>query len=310
MALIDRITRTNFVPTKIPTRVSAEKVNEIIDFLNTYAPNGTLAVNTIAEQTAGNGIVIDSVTLKDGKVLTTTAPVSYLLPVMGVGVYGTPVSDVVAVDNIAFTVNMRAGLDKTDPLASSMAAYIGTGNTVTTATPNACLQGILVTNTIANSCYSAYGVQANMTSSAIGEINANGMMVSLAGSITLAHGNASGCISPGYFILQANTGPYALGATAYGIWVDILGLTGVTAGITVVSDAASVVNAGLYLSGGATTSIKHAIKFAHNDKSEGAYVATITFDPTADGMVKIDVAGTDYYIPFWNAAGLDNEWAD
>ncbi|MDD4157680.1 MAG: hypothetical protein PHY08_14035, partial [Candidatus Cloacimonetes bacterium] len=71
MALIDRITRTNFVPTKLPTRVPAEKVNEIIDFLNTYAPNGTLAIDTIAEQTAGNGIVIDSVTLKDGAITTT-----------------------------------------------------------------------------------------------------------------------------------------------------------------------------------------------------------------------------------------------
>lgn len=34
MALIEKITKVNFVPTKLPTKVPAEKVNEIIDKIN------------------------------------------------------------------------------------------------------------------------------------------------------------------------------------------------------------------------------------------------------------------------------------
>ena len=56
--------------------------------------------------------------------------------------------------------------------------------------------------------------------------------------------------------------------------------------------------------------INHAFRFASASNLDGSFVGTITFDATADGMIKIDVAGTDYYIPFWNAASVDNEWAD
>jgi hypothetical protein len=294
-----------FTPVTNTYGVWIDIVSSVITAGLTIAGTGTCtdAISISVEST-------NAIKITKGNILTTHAPHGYLTPSIGIGVYGTPISDAVAADNIAFTVNIRSTINKSTNLESSMAAYIGTGNTATTATPKACLQGILVTNTIANSCFSAYGVQANMSATNIGEVDANGMMVSLAGSITLAHGNASGCIAPGYFILQADTGPYAMGATSYGVWIDVLGLTGVTAGLTVAVNAAASVGAGLYFSGGATTSFKHAFKFAHNDKSEGAFVAEITFDAKADGMIKIDVAGTNYYIPFWNDAGIDNEWVD
>jgi len=284
--------------------VKAQTYNDLKDDFDALRPSDTtLKVDTISEVTAANGVVIDSVTLKDGKILTTTAPVSYLLPVMGVGVYGTPVSDTVAIDNIAFTVNMRAGLDKTDPLASSMAAYVGTGNTATTATPNACLQGILVTNTIANSCYSAYGIQANLSSTSIGEVNASGMMVAVAGSITLAHANATGCIAAGYFIIQdaATTGPHTPAATTYGVWIDVIG-TVINSGL-IIAGTGSVTSAIQVAISGTTT---YFLKCAGASGKNGATIgSTMHHSPETvaeDGFLTILVNNTAYDIPFYEHA--------
>ncbi len=100
-----------------------------------------------------------------------------------------------------------------------------------------------------------------------------------------------------------------LGYCNYG--VDVLcQTTNNVAGIRVNPDDSAKLDVGILFEGSSGGNITHAFKFAANDKTEGAYVAEITFDATSDGMIKIDVAGTDYYIPFWNAAGLNNEWAD
>lgn len=71
------------------------------------------------------------------------------------------------------------------------------------------------------------------------------------------------------------------------------------------------VGAAIYVEG-AGGGVTHALKFAAGDKSDGAFVATITAGTpgTAQGMIKIDVGGTDHYILFYDAVAVDNEWAD
>lgn len=63
---------------------------------------------------------------------------------------------------------------------------------------------------------------------------------------------------------------------------------------------------------GGVTRIDHVFNFLNADESDGVLVAaiTITDGGNADGMIKIECAGTDYYIPFYAADGVDNEWAD
>jgi hypothetical protein len=58
--------------------------------------------------------------------------------------------------------------------------------------------------------------------------------------------------------------------------------------------------------------LTHALKFAAGDKTCGLYLASITkaSTTTAQGLIKIDVAGTNYYICVYGDAGIDNEWAD
>ena len=63
---------------------------------------------------------------------------------------------------------------------------------------------------------------------------------------------------------------------------------------------------------GGQSYIWHAFRFLDADMSDGAYVATttITNADDADGVIKIDCAGTHYYIPFYDASVIDTEWAD
>jgi hypothetical protein len=166
--------------------------------------------------------------------------------------------------------------------------------------------------------YSVYGVKSQLRiyadtalATSVSNWAAAGMLgvLEVSGATTTF---ASGCIAAAVY------GNVALSATsviASGAIVAAVVACGASAAITNTGKAyygvhieANTVafDAGIHF--GAT--LTHALQFATSDKTAGAYVAEITFDAKADGMIKIDVAGTDYYIPFWNAAGLDNEWAD
>ncbi len=103
-----------------------------------------------------------------------------------------------------------------------------------------------------------------------------------------------------------------LGHCDYGIDVLCQTSNGTSAMRVLTQDAAVLPNA-IHLNASSTggqSYINHVMRFESTAKLDGAIVTTITFDGTADGMFKIDVAGTDYYVPFWEAAGIDNEWAD
>lgn len=53
MALIDKLTKANFVPTKLPTKVPAEKVNEIIDELNALQTAGVSTTKVLNSEAGG-----------------------------------------------------------------------------------------------------------------------------------------------------------------------------------------------------------------------------------------------------------------
>lgn len=93
--------------------------------------------------------------------------------------------------------------------------------------------------------------------------------------------------------------------TNYGLLMDG-GFSGIARehGIYLNSVAGSSWTNGITLDG----TVTNVLDFADADGTNGAKEATITFDATADAMIKIDIAGTAYYIPAWNAAGIDNEW--
>jgi hypothetical protein len=90
MAVIDLINKTNFLPTKIPIKVPAEKVNEVISRLNTISSgNGVLEADTINEYTSGAGVTIDGVLIKDGTVTTTAPTIKSVAPAVTAHAGGT-----------------------------------------------------------------------------------------------------------------------------------------------------------------------------------------------------------------------------
>ena len=69
MSSIQKLTANNWLPTKLPVRVSAEKVNEIIDYLNTWDATRVLPVTTPLVTTALASVSIEE--YGDGKRWTT-----------------------------------------------------------------------------------------------------------------------------------------------------------------------------------------------------------------------------------------------
>lgn len=76
-----KVTSNNFLPGKGDGRfvVYSKQFNELVDvILQIEGSDGVLSADTISEVTSGNGVVIDSVTLKDGEViLTDNSSVTY-----------------------------------------------------------------------------------------------------------------------------------------------------------------------------------------------------------------------------------------
>jgi hypothetical protein len=248
----------------------------------------------------------DSVFLPDGRMdVITTGPSGFYTPSFGIGIYGTPVLDSTLENAITFVSNTKTNQNKTAQGDGTYGAYISVETVTSATTTNNQLTAVVANTKLYSDVFAAYGLQGQLNLSTF-HIDANGTGAAVSGKVTIGHANPGGCIAAGYFTI---TGAFSSAATTYGTWIDVVGTT-ITSGLAISIGATGVIGSGILLSGGAATSFTHAIKFAHADKSEGAYVATITFDATADGMIKIDVGGTDYYIPFWNAAGLDNEWAD
>jgi hypothetical protein len=196
-----------------------------------------------------------SIELTEG-VTVKGAPVDYLHSAMGVGVYGTPVIDTALVDNIAFTVNMSTGTNKTVADTSSMAVFIGNKNTADVI--HAKMQGILSSMTIAYDCFDAYAGQFNFAiTDTMATHDGNANLVALAAKASITDSKtATGNVSALYLVTGATgatTGDTATGtfdalrfennATTLDSFINFGGCTGATYAMTFDASAGCVADA-------------------------------------------------------------------
>ena len=171
------------------------------------------------------------------------------------------------------------------------------------------------------------GVMGNIEITAAATLEASGGTYGVYGSIAATgSGTCNQQVAAGYFTLRGNTvnlaGEMSCVVADFGgagCYADYLYLARCgnnnlsSAAIGIRTTDAAIMPAAIELDGSSTggqSYINHVLAFQSSSQYDGAKVATITFDGTADGMFKIDVAGTSYYVPFWDAAGIDNDWAN
>jgi hypothetical protein len=236
------------------------------------------------------------------KMNITTAPLGYTVPVLSVGVYGTPVVESALIDNIAFSVNIRTATNKTNPDTSCMAAFIGVGNTA--ATTNAKIQGLLVSNSLGFNCYDAYAIQGHLTVGAggVSTQNANAHIAGVSGKVLL-----SGAVGQGWVtgLLGIIDGTGAVTGLCHAIAAQVEATT-----------TANVVDAILML--GADQDVVCAVEFvgaAHMpiifkfNAVAGGVIANALVPATApdagtmgaDAALVCAIGATPYYIPMYNS---------
>lgn len=95
MALLERLTKDNFVDHPPFFPVYDYWYNELVDLLNTMAPNGIPAADTITELSAGSGVTVDGVLLKDSGISLTSTVVEYtkLVTLTAAEIVGTAAGD-------------------------------------------------------------------------------------------------------------------------------------------------------------------------------------------------------------------------
>ena len=258
-------------------------------------PDMTLSDTSTVEAGSVSGTTLRSIVITP-KASATTADISYFEQVKVPMTFGDPAHR---------TYGLALSGDRAADAAAT-AAFDGTDTTL----------DIRMTNEVANDA--AYDMQGMY----IKTKNSNG---ATAGSITGAKvevDSRSGSTGTtihgldGYVSQDSSTPTEVAGiriyddnqdgtGTNYGILMDG-GFTGIAReyGIYLNSVAGSSWTNGIAFDG----TVTNVLDFAEADGTNGATVATITFDATADALVKIDIAGTAYYIPAWNAAGTDNEF--
>jgi hypothetical protein len=232
---------------------------------------------------------------------TTGAPESYTEPVLGVGVYGTPVVDTSLLDNIAFTVNMSTATNKTAADTSSMSAYIGAANT--TDTPHVKLQGLLSSATVHGDLFDAYAVQGHLTiHDAMATHDANAHLTGLSGKALLSAAVEQGWVTGVLGIIDGD------GA--------VTGLCHAIAGVVEANVGANVCDAVLYL--GADATVPAGIEFAgvanmtalmKVNAVAGCVVANALVPATApgadtmgaDAAFLVKIGADSYYIPLYNS---------
>jgi hypothetical protein len=108
------------------------------------------------------------------------------------------------------------------------------------------------------------------------------------------------------FAQVTGTGTYS-GASVNIIHARKSGATTVQAALDIESQTGATITSGIHLRGDGN--ITNAIEFEDQDGSNGAKVVQATMDgDVADALVRIDINGTAYYIPAFNAAGITGEF--
>jgi len=143
--------------------------------------------------------------LAAGSLRTTAVPESYLLPSMGVGVYGTPVVETATGDNIAFTVNLETATNKTVADSSCMAAYFGSSNS--TDTIHNKMQAVMASTTLHGDVFDAYAVQGHITvHDAMATHDANAHITGVSGKALLSAAVEQGWVTGVLGIVDGTSG--------------------------------------------------------------------------------------------------------
>ncbi len=245
-----------------------------------------------------NELKIGALDITD-RILINVPPAAYDDPAFGIGVYGTPVVDVSLLDNIAFTVNMSLGTNKTAEDTSSMAAFIGIKNTADVV--NAKMQGLLVSNNLGFDCFDAYAVQGHVTVGAAGMStkNANAHISGLSGKALL-----SGAVGQGWVtgVLGIIDGAGAVTGLCHAIAGQIeAGVTGADAILYLGADA--VVPSAIELAGVANMTAFLTVNAVGGCVIANALVPAAAPDAGtmgADAVLKVMIGVVPYYIPMYD----------
>lgn len=190
---------------KITIRIH-RKINELVEYLNSYLPSGILNVDTISEKTSAAGVTVDGVLLKDGKATlangTATAPALNFVgaPTMGVYMSSSIELGIAVEGQFAGRVSLLRGVDvnqvttvrliktqgapvnsNTDPADKAvMAASLIAG--LLTATPGGAINYTLPTGTeMDTACAGNVGVDESFNFNII-NIGAGGIITFVAAS--------------------------------------------------------------------------------------------------------------------------------
>ena len=148
------------------------------------------------------------------KIITTGSATDYLHPSMQVGFYGAAnaLKDTALVDNIFASINVRTATNKTVADCSTMALYVGNGNTADTIHNK--MQGILSSMNIGFDVFDAYAGQFHISISDTMATHAgNANLVGLACKANIADSKtATGNVSALYVVLDSGTGTTATGS--------------------------------------------------------------------------------------------------
>jgi hypothetical protein len=198
-----------------------------------------------------------------------------------------------------------------NPTAEKLAALMFLKFATTTAhQANLDIQGIGLTIDVGKNIGYAHGIDVVVDIS-VSSTTTTGSTYGGKFTLDFSSGTTMTYPSTGYhgaavFAQVTGTGTYS-GASVNIIHARKSGATTVQAGLDIEAQTGATITSGIHLRGAGN--ITNAIEFEDQDGSNGAKVVQATMDgDVADAIVRIDINGTAYYIPAFNAAGITGEF--
>lgn len=272
----------------------------------TLASSGAVDI-PLLDATAGTASVSKAVISGADKGITglgptqiTSAPLDYTTPSFVVGGYSTPLVETSTDDNIAASIHLTTATNKANPDQSTMALFVGCGNTA--ATTNNHMQGILASTTLGGNCFDAYAVQGHITiNTEMSTQNANAHITGLSGKALLTANNDVGWVT-GVLAIVDGTGTTGglchvvaaqVESTTTSGQVDAVYYAGANQTVATVLTVSGTSNlASLLTTDSATAGFVHAKDL----------VPTAAPDATkmgASACLAVNINGTPYYIPLY-----------
>ena len=205
----------------------------------------------------------------------------YTAPILSVGNYGAAnaVIDTSLSDTIHACINVRTATNKTTADTSCMALFVGNGNTADTI--HAKMQGILSSMQVGYDVFDAYAGQFHTAVTATMDTHSGtGNVCGLACKASVADSCAVGGYVEALYVALGDTDTSATTGTAS---------SGINA--IVIENNSTSCNAALYIVG--NVNIDNFVEFA----TASGCVVVASVGGSQSHKIRIEVAGTDYFIP-------------